>query len=219
MRVNVSINSSCTPPPGYCGAFAHLISPKGLALAILCSPGVWHLPILGPALIFWHAGGFLSRSIPILYPESPGFLVSGGMTVGKWKFALPENLGIWSYCACLSSKWKWKWQFSRKPKVDSFSNNCTHDFFNDNWYSLVSSETERWFECLWALWFKFCFVCMIFVQFSLCGDSKCLYSGWDAQGAKKVFLLAHLLIFTSPNGISTSPPNFLMSRIDFTVLL
>ena len=145
------------PPPGYCGAFAHLISPKGGALAILRSPGVWHLPIPGPALIFWHAGGFLSRSIPILYPESPGFLVSGGTPVGKWKFALPENLGIWSYCACLSSKWKWKWQFSRKPKVDSFSNNCTHDFFNDNWYSLVSSETERWFECLWALWFKFLF--------------------------------------------------------------
>ena len=66
---------------------------------------------------------------------------------------------------------------------------------------------------------NFCFVCMIFVQFSLCGDSKCLYSGWDARGTKKVFLLAHLLIFTSPNGISTSPPNFLMSRIDFTVLL
>ena len=35
---------------------------------------------------------------------------------------------------------------------------------------------------------NFCFVCMIFVQFSLRGDSKCLYSGWDAQGAKKVFL-------------------------------
>ena len=35
---------------------------------------------------------------------------------------------------------------------------------------------------------NFCFVCMIFVQFSLRGDSKCVYSGWDAQGAKKVFL-------------------------------
>ena len=91
-----SIPAASPPPAGYCGAFAHVISPKGGALAILRSLGVWHLPIPGPPLIFWHAGGFLSRSIPILYPESPGFLVSGGTPMGKWKFALPENLGIWS---------------------------------------------------------------------------------------------------------------------------
>ena len=45
------------------------------------------------------------------------------------------------------------------------------------------------------------------------------------QGAKKVIFTAcqsgklKLLAFTSPNVISTSPQNFLMSRIDFTLLL
>ena len=44
------------------------------------------------------------------------------------------------------------------------------------------------------------------------------------QGAKKViFTVCHLgklrLAYTSPNIISTSPKNFLMSRIDFTALL
>ena len=44
------------------------------------------------------------------------------------------------------------------------------------------------------------------------------------QGAKKViFTACHSgklnLAFTSPNVISTSPPNFLMGRIDFIVLL
>ena len=44
------------------------------------------------------------------------------------------------------------------------------------------------------------------------------------QGAKKIiFTACHLgklkLAFTSPDVISTSPKNFLTSRIDFTVLL
>ena len=44
------------------------------------------------------------------------------------------------------------------------------------------------------------------------------------QGAKKIiFTACHLgklkLAFTSPDVISTSPKSFLMSRIDFTVLL
>ena len=53
-----SIPAAPPPPtPSYCGAFAHLISPKGGALAILHSPGVWHLPIPGPPLTFWHARG------------------------------------------------------------------------------------------------------------------------------------------------------------------
>ena len=45
-----------------------------------------------------------------------------------------------------------------------------------------------------------------------------------SQGAKKViFTACHSsklkLAFTSPNVISTSPPKFLMSRNDFTVVL
>ena len=46
----------------------------------------------------------------------------------------------------------------------------------------------------------------------------------QSQGAKKIiFTACHLgklkLAFTSPDVISTSPKNFLTSRIDFTVLL
>ena len=48
--------------------------------------------------------------------------------------------------------------------------------------------------------------------------------GDHGQGAKKIiFTACHLgklkLAFTSPGVISTSPKSFLMSRIDFTVLL
>ena len=46
----------------------------------------------------------------------------------------------------------------------------------------------------------------------------------EDQGAKEVIFTACLsgklkLAYTSPNIISPSPQNFLMSRIDFTVLL
>ena len=54
--------------------------------------------------------------------------------------------------------------------------------------------------------------------------SRRTFKGHLLQGAKKViFTACHLgkvkLAFTSPNIISTSPQNVLMSRIDFTVLL
>ena len=60
-----------------------------------------------------------------------------------------------------------------------------------------------------------------------CTNSQNLINAKDFmhnQGAKKViFTACHLsklkLAFTSPSVISTSPQNFLMSRIDFTVLL
>ena len=47
---------------------------------------------------------------------------------------------------------------------------------------------------------------------------------WEMRGAKKIiFTACHSgklkLAFTSPDVISTSPKNFLTSRIDFTVLL
>ena len=42
-QINVSVNSSCThlllPPPGYCGAFARLSSPRGGAFANFALPG------------------------------------------------------------------------------------------------------------------------------------------------------------------------------------
>ena len=40
MKRNASINSSCAhPPPGYCGAFARLVSPGGGAFANFALPG------------------------------------------------------------------------------------------------------------------------------------------------------------------------------------
>ena len=44
-QINVPVNSSCThlprppPPPGYCGAFARLSSPRGGAFANFALPG------------------------------------------------------------------------------------------------------------------------------------------------------------------------------------
>ena len=55
-------------------------------------------------------------------------------------------------------------------------------------------------------------------------EKYCFLSFLEIQGAKRIiFSACHLgklmLAFTSPNIISTSPKRFLMSRIDFTVLL
>ena len=36
------------PPPGYCGAFARLVSPGDRAFEILHCPGARHLPTPGP---------------------------------------------------------------------------------------------------------------------------------------------------------------------------
>ena len=62
-----SVNSSCAqppspPPPGYCKAFARLVSPGGVGhLQILHCPGTGHLPTPGPLASFWHARSFLSE--------------------------------------------------------------------------------------------------------------------------------------------------------------
>ena len=45
-------------PPGYCGAFARLVSPGGGALRC---PAAGHLPTPGPTPSFWHPSGFLSE--------------------------------------------------------------------------------------------------------------------------------------------------------------
>ena len=60
-----SVNSSCAqttpPPPGYCGAFSCLVSPRVGHLQILCCPGARHLPTPGPIPRYRHASGFLSE--------------------------------------------------------------------------------------------------------------------------------------------------------------
>ena len=224
MRVNVSINSSCTPPPGYCGAFAHLISSKGGALAILRSPGVWHLPIPGPPLTFWHA----RASYPDLSQSCTQSLLAF-WSVGERRW---EN-------GNLHYQKTWESGLSAHASVQNGSENDSSQeslklilsvtivhtiFFNDKWYSLVSSETERWFECLWALWFKFLFCVHDFCPIFSAWWFKMFILRLRCSGCKEsIFTACHSgklkLAFTSPNGISTSPPNFLMSRIDFTVLL
>ena len=50
------------PPTGYCEAFAHLVSPRGVGhLQILCCPGAGHLPTPETFPSFWHARGFPSE--------------------------------------------------------------------------------------------------------------------------------------------------------------
>ena len=49
------------PPPGYCEAFAALVSPGGGAFANFVLPGAGHLPTPRPFLSFCHARGFLSE--------------------------------------------------------------------------------------------------------------------------------------------------------------
>ena len=58
-----SVNSSCArpPPPGYCGAFARLVSPGGGAFANFALPGGRALPTPGRLASFWHARSFLSE--------------------------------------------------------------------------------------------------------------------------------------------------------------
>ena len=48
-------------PPGYCGAFARLVSPWVGHMQILHCPGAGYLPIPGPFPSFRHTRGFLSE--------------------------------------------------------------------------------------------------------------------------------------------------------------
>ena len=50
------------PLPGYCGAFARLVSPRGGAFANFVLPGGRAFANPEPFLSFWHAGGFLSEN-------------------------------------------------------------------------------------------------------------------------------------------------------------
>ena len=47
--------------PGYCGAFARLVSPGGWAFANFALPEAGHLPTPRPLPSFRHARGFLSE--------------------------------------------------------------------------------------------------------------------------------------------------------------
>ena len=49
------------PPPGYCGAFAHLFRPGDLVFVNFALPGAGHLPTPGLFPSLWHARGFLSE--------------------------------------------------------------------------------------------------------------------------------------------------------------
>ena len=49
------------PPPGYCGAFACLVSPGGGAFANFVLPGGQAFANPGPTLYVWQAHGFLSE--------------------------------------------------------------------------------------------------------------------------------------------------------------
>ena len=62
-----SIPPAPSPHPGYCGAFARLVSSGGWHLQIFC-PGTGHSPAPGPFPRFWHARGFLSE-----YNDTEGF--------------------------------------------------------------------------------------------------------------------------------------------------
>ena len=57
-----SIPAAPSTPPGYCGAFARLVSPGGGAFANFALPGTGHWPTPGPFLSFWHARGLLSEN-------------------------------------------------------------------------------------------------------------------------------------------------------------
>ena len=58
-----SVNSSCaqSPPPGYCGAFARLVSPGGGAFAKFVLPRGRAFANPGAIPELWHARGFLSE--------------------------------------------------------------------------------------------------------------------------------------------------------------
>ena len=98
-EANASVNSSCahTPPlpPGYCGAFAPLVSPAGGAFANFVLLGAGHLPTLGPLASFSHARSFLSE-----YNYSEGFIGSPVKDRNKLK----RVVKVWSqFYACISS--------------------------------------------------------------------------------------------------------------------
>ena len=91
-------------------------------------------------------------------------------------------------------------------------------FFHDSFFTYTAQDTikllifsamSNWSDQVGDLWQQ---------------TSLLTYCFWYHQGAKKIiFTACHLgklkLAFTSPDVISTSPQNFLTSRIDFTVLL
>ena len=62
MHQSILTAPSPSLPPGYCGAFACLVSPGGGAFANFVLPGgPGHLPTSGPFPSFWHARGLLSK--------------------------------------------------------------------------------------------------------------------------------------------------------------
>ena len=122
--------------------------------------------------------------------------------------------------------------FSVSFCVNSFHRNCKHFFFrckkSRSYFFDKTKQTNKFspplktfllLSLLISLSPKLCLKLILasLQHFNLEDIGMC-------HSAKKViFTACHLgklkLAFTSPNVISTCPPNFLMSRIDFTVLL
>ena len=84
------------PPQDYCGAFAPLVSPRGVGhLQILHCSGRRALPTPGPLASFSHARSFLSE-----YNYSEGFIGSPVKDRNKLK----RVVKVWSqFYACISS--------------------------------------------------------------------------------------------------------------------
>ena len=62
MHQSIPAAPSTPPPPGYCGAFARLVSPGGGAFANFVLPGGRAFANPEPFLSFWHTRSFLSEN-------------------------------------------------------------------------------------------------------------------------------------------------------------
>ena len=97
---NASVNSSCAhPPPGNCGAFAHLVSPGGGALANLAWPGsrAFAYPGATPGVLthLW---------FPTRNPNMEDFIAKDQQFVADWidRHGLDKLVEVFSIL-CISS--------------------------------------------------------------------------------------------------------------------
>ena len=118
----------------------------------------------------------LSRSIPILYSESSGFehrqrlWENGNLHYQKtWESGLSAHGSGQNGSENDSSQESLKLILSVTVVHTIFSM-----IIDIHWFPARLSDD---LSVSGPLGLNFCFVCMIFVQFSVRGDSKCLYSG------------------------------------------
>ena len=106
--------------------------------------------------IIFSAGSLLASKIfTISHLESSGILVSGQRQQRLWEngICITRKLGNPVFVPMLHFKTEVKMTVPEKAKLYTHIKKNTI-FFKDNLFSLVSSETERWMECLGALCFK-----------------------------------------------------------------